>query len=416
MRINFASEKIKENIYTGEFGIEKESLRVTPDGLLAHTPHPFSEPFIDRDFCENQVEIISSVHSDVPSLIAELEEIHRYVNRRISEKGELLWAFSNPPIVLGEDDVEIAHFDENRKSAERYRRYLSKKYGKIKMLFSGIHFNFSFSPALLQAAFDESGETDFASFKNNSYLELSKKLLTHSWLVVYLMSSSPLMSDSFLHFGGFSESDRFRYASVRCGEAGYWNDFLPLLDYSDLELYCDSIQKTIDAGLLRSSAELYYPIRLKPRGKNSLENLRENGVNHIELRMLDINPFSPVGVLREDIEFLHLLILYLMSLKDAPLSSSAQRTAIENIKSSALYDDQSAVIHTVSGDVSLKAAAKNLLDSIAVFAEESAPRYLSSLACQREKCCGSRYARRVREEFSDFINDGLALSKRYATI
>ena len=46
----------------GKFGIEREMLRVDSFGSLAQTPHPFGDhPHITRDFCENQIELVTPV-------------------------------------------------------------------------------------------------------------------------------------------------------------------------------------------------------------------------------------------------------------------------------------------------------------------------------------------------------------------
>ena len=68
MSFNFDNQNIIKNMYKGSFGIEKESLRVKTDGFLSHTPHPFGHnPHIDRDFCENQIEIVTDVFDDTGS-------------------------------------------------------------------------------------------------------------------------------------------------------------------------------------------------------------------------------------------------------------------------------------------------------------------------------------------------------------
>ena len=61
----------------GNFGLERESLRVTAEGRMAQTPHPFppDHPRIVRDFCENQTEINTGVHPTAEAAVAELKEI-----------------------------------------------------------------------------------------------------------------------------------------------------------------------------------------------------------------------------------------------------------------------------------------------------------------------------------------------------
>ena len=406
MALDFSNQALRKAVRFDEIGIEKECLRITSDGRLSHTSHPFSEDDrnVSRDFCENQIEFVSDVFTDSFALTEHMNRLHDKVYSKISENGEYLWSFSNPPFTDGEDDIPIAKFSQQNKGKEEYRNYLSKKYGKMKMLFSGIHYNFSFSDVLLGVC----GQS-----KDELYLDLAEKLIKYSWLIVYLTAASPLLDSSYISNTALSEIDRYRYASVRCGDAGYWNDFIPTLSYSSVESYADSIQKYISSGLLKSSGELYYPIRLKPRGENTLERLK-NGVNHIELRMLDINPFSRVGIMREDVDFIHLLILWLCSLDKADLSDREQIRAIENIKTAALYDDSNRII--LDGEsICVRRAAKETLDKIRDFAQKYLPEFFEALDFQYKKLGGNRCARLVRDRFgSDYLNLGLELARQYA--
>ncbi|MBQ9679593.1 MAG: hypothetical protein IJV48_02785 [Ruminococcus sp.] len=413
MSWNFEDHELQQYIDNAEYGIEKESLRVTPKGTLAQTPHPFTEGSIDRDFCENQAEMITSVHRDAESLMKELTEIHKTVNDRLKGMNELLWPFSNPPIVHQQEDIPVARFDGALKEREIYRDYLANKYGKTKMLYSGIHFNFSFSEELLKAVFRRSKEEDYRRFKDHVYLELSRKLLRYTWLVVYLTAASPLADDSFIRLSGMNGSDRYRYASFRCSEVGYWNDFLPVLDFTTVEKYADSIQSYIDRRLLYAASELYYPLRLKPRGKNSLEALKDSGVNHIELRCLDVNPLSPVGLFREDIRFIHLLMVYLMSLEDISAGEKAQRIAIENVKTAALFNDTENTVLRGGQTISVRHAASDTLDEIERFTEAYAPAFVPDVLYQKRKLNGQRYAETVRNSFRSYITDGLRLAEKY---
>lgn len=151
----------------------------------------------------------------------------------------------------------------------------------------------------------------------------------YSWLIVYLTAASPIMDDSFFDDIAIGKDVITPFSSARCSEIGYWNEFTPILNYDSLESYVSGIQQYIADGLLKSASELYYPIRLKPLGANSIENLEKTGVNHIELRMLDLNPLSPVGFFKEDMDFLHMLILYLTSLEDGAFTESEQICASE---------------------------------------------------------------------------------------
>lgn len=389
---------IKEHIRQAEFGMERESLRVNSDGALAQTPHPFeSHKNIDRDFCENQVEIISDVFADPEQLNIQLTELQKIINTRLRENGEFLWPFSNPPRISGEDEIPVAEYKGSLQSKSVYRHYLAQKYGKVKMLFSGIHLNFSFTEQFLKTAFEHSKGNDHIRFKNDIYLRLASRLTEYAWLVVYLTAASPV-SD------GTGGTDSNVYSSIRCSDKGYWNHFVPLLDYSDLNSYIGSIQKYIDNGNLRSVSELYYPVRLKPRGANSLEALADNGINHLELRVIDVNPLSPTGIFTEDIRFIHLLMIYLASLPETDFDDNAQLRAIKDIKSAALFRN-----------AEIRKRAEKTLDDIRLFILRSFPEYSSIIEYQLEKTKpGKSYAEIISERFSGaYMEKGLKLAKEY---
>jgi len=389
---------INKYINEAEFGIERESLRVSADGSLAQTPHPFeSHKNIDRDFCENQIEFISDVFNKPEQVNEQLWELQRLVNGKLKENGEFLWSFSNPPRISGENEIPVAEYTGSLRNKSVYRRYLAKKYGKIKMLFSGIHLNFSFTQELIKTVFEQSEYNDFNDFKNDLYLKLAARLTEYAWLVVYLTAASPVSDDTV-----GTESNI--YSSIRCSERGYWNYFTPILDYSNLQRYTGSIQKYIDDGNLRSVSELYYPVRIKPRGANSLEALAKNGINHIELRVIDVNPLTSTGIFTEDIKFIHLLMLYLVSLPEHEFTGTEQIKAINDIKAAAVF-----------GNNDIKHRAEKVLGDIKSFVLKYFPQYSDVIEYQIDKThSGNSYAEIVSRRFgSDYMNKGIALAREY---
>lgn len=423
MGFDFKDQTIKKYMYQGNFGLEKESLRVNSEGYLAHTKHPFPNHLnIDRDFCENQVELITNVYDSVDGMYEELETLHKQVVKTLfAQPGgrEFLWPFSNPPYVKGEKDIPIASFDGKQKGKERYREYLASKYGKKKMLFSGIHFNFSFSDALLEAGYRRSDFKSYTDYKNHIYLELAKKVTRYSWLIVYLTAASPVLDGSFFMDDALGKDVLKNYASPRCSEIGYWNEFIPILEYEDLETYAGSIQSYIDGGQLQSAAELYYPVRLKPAGENSLDNLSKTGVDHIELRMLDLNPLSPIGVFKEDLEFIHLFFIYLLSMEDGDFAPFEQAMAIKNVKRAARFEVRDIWIETgwnTAFDVR-DAALKILFGMERFFREFGNNDWMQLIYGHRQRIAfrEQRYAEKIRKEFQkDYVKNGLRLTKRYA--
>lgn len=395
---------LKSNyLFDCEIGIEKESLRVDENGRFAHTRHPFlGNPNIDRDFCENQVEIITNPIRSAKAAYNEIKKIHRYVLKELKNNNEYLWLFSNPPYFENDDEIKIAHFTDNLSYREDYRRYLAKRYGKRKMLYSGIHYNFSFGKSLLEDLFKKSGMSDFRTFKDKLYLELAKKTVAYSWFIVYLTAASPVFDSSF-----FTENADYhleRYASGRCSEIGYHNDFIPILDYSDIKHYIESIEQYITNKDITVESELYYPVRLKPRGANSLSNLSTNGVNHIELRMLDLNPLSDAGIFEEDIAFLHMLMIYLIGMDDFDFTGAAQESAIKKMHTAALYDAPGIRDEVLS----------MLTDMKDYFADRKYADYEGVIDYQLKKLTDphNRYASIIRRKYGkDFTKNGLLLSK-----
>ena len=269
-----------------------------------------------------------------------LDKLDRHTRSILAHNNETLWLYSNPPHFDSEDEIRIADFSGDEYLKRAYREELEKKYGKRLMLFSGIHFNFSFSDELLNELWEKSGQKIFSVFKNELYLKLYKQLMMHSFLLVMLTASSPYYDRS-LDGNGIEGVSLSEYALLRNSERGYWNKFVPVLDHSSLEAFVKSIEGYIDRGELYSASELYLPVRLKPRGNNSLEEMYKSGVDHIELRMFDLNPAFRSGIDKKDLRFAHLLILYLLSVPDTEFNSEQQIQAISNYKNAAqLYPDQ----------------------------------------------------------------------------
>lgn len=423
MSIDFSNPIIRKHMLEGNFGLEKESLRVTEEGFLSHTSHPFGDnPNMERDFCENQTELITDVWDSTDGAWQHLAELHRQAVRtllHLDTGKEVLWPFSNPPYVKGEDDIPIAAYTGSQKKKELYREYLAGKYGKKKMLFSGIHFNFSFSEELLKEGYKNSGILSYREYKDQIYLELARKVTKYSWLIVYLTAASPVMDGSYFSEKDMGKSILKNYASPRCSEIGYWNHFVPLLAYENMGDYIRSIESYVEKGCLREAAELYYPVRLKPAGQNSLDRLKELGVNHIELRMLDLNPLAPIGIVKEDLKFLHLLILYLMSLEDTEFESFEQIMAITNEKRAAKYEERDIWIETGwNRAVSVRDAALDILFGMEHFFEGAGDETLMEAIYYQEQkvlCQEERYAVKVKQKFQrDYVKKGIALAFQYA--
>ena len=416
--LHIENDYIKKHILDGSFGLEKESLRVLGNGKFAHTPHPFpDDAYIVKDFCENQTEINTTVHSSIREAIEELQ----FHNQRICEKlqqlprKEYLWPFSNPPYIENERDIPVALFEGENVSKTAYRDYLADKYGRYRMTFSGIHVNFSFAEELLQADFELQEITDYTEYKNSLYLNLAKGMAAYGWILVAITAASPVMDSSFVEKGIYNRDIFTGMASVRCSEMGYWNEFAPIFDYENIGAYADSIQKYVDNSLLRAASELYFPIRLKPRGENNLDALRERGVNHIELRMFDLNPLAKAGVEEKDILFAQLLMVWLAAGEDQTFTEKDQIQAVQNFKNAARYDLKTVKILNPDGENdSVAEAAVRVIESMEEFYSKIGMAVQDVLEFEMEKFvdAGNRYAWKIREQFQEsYVEKALALAK-----
>ena len=408
--LDVRNHKLRPLAFDGNFGLEREALRVTADGRMAHTPHPFpsDHPRIVRDFCENQTEINTRVWPTADEAVAELKAVNAEILRVLKGgEREYLWPFSNPPPLRGEDDVVPAKFVGKLSGKATYRDYLSSKYGRYLMTYCGIHVNFSFGDRLLAASGVD---------RNALYLHVAAGSVLWGWIVVALTAASPIADASLFHSS--EEGDVFSgFASVRCGDLGYWNHFSPVNDFSSVEEYAEAIRGYVRRGLIAAPSELYYPVRLKPRGANRLETLVAEGIDHIELRCVDLNPLEGGLVDARDIKFIQIFLIWCAARPPARLTERDQAQAVRNFKNAARYDLDLANITLPDGTTaSVRAMGLRLLDSMGrFFADFPREEAADIIAFERGKLerPESRYAARVLERFGGtFAEKGLALARK----
>ena len=320
-------------------GIEKESLRVNPDGTLAQTPHPkalgaaLTHPHITTDFSESQLELITGPQPTVDACLEELQRIHQVVYRAIGD--EVLWGASMPCNLPADQQIPIGRYGTSNVGRAKtvYRLGLSHRYGRRMQAISGIHYNFSLP-----------GVTD------EQYFGLIRNFRRQSWLLLYLIGASPAVCSSFVA-GRAHElkelSPGTHYAphatSLRMGRLGYQSDAQASLcvSYNNLKDYTASLfealtkpypdyerigirngddYKQLNTTLLQIENEFYSSIRPKRRirrGERPLHALRERGVEYVEVRLMDLDPFTPVGITAQTMRFLDILLLHCL-LEDSP--------------------------------------------------------------------------------------------------
>ena len=416
MKLHVEEPFIRENMKEGKTGLELESHRVTETGNLAHSPHPFpGSDYIDRDFSEEQMEINTPPAKSPGKALGFLEKQLALIHRKLDKRGELLWPFSNPPIIIDEDDIPVARYEGEKLPSYHYRLYLAARYGKYKMTYSGIHFNYSFSEELLAANCKLDGYEDYDGYKAQFYLNLAEKALAYSWAVVALLAASPVVDNSFYEQGKSGQSIFTGFSSLRNSEFGYWNPFLPVLSYENIGDYVESIENYLEQGLLIEARELYYPVRIKPSGMYTLNALRSGKISHIELRQVDLDPFVRSGLDPRDAEFLKLFLIWLASIEMPPLTAYDQLQALQNHKAAAAYDWDLARIALP------ERSADTLKNHLSEMLEKMRQLYLDDdealriLAYQQQKVDdeSKRYANMVREAYGeDYIRQGLERAKK----
>jgi len=350
-------------------GIEKESLRVNADGTLSDEPHPaylgspLTHPQITTDFSEAQLELITDVHASPEDAVAQLEDVHRFVYRGIGD--ELLWTASMPCILGADDDIPVGRYGSANvaKAKTVYRLGLGNRYGRLMQTISGIHYNFSvpddFWPILAEAV----GARASQDFRTERYFGLIRNFRRYSWLLIYLFGASPALCKSFVKdrphpLEAFDEGSLYlpHATSLRMGRLGYQSDAQSSLhiSYNCLDQYARSMRQALvgsyapyeeigvkvngeyrqlNTTLLQIENEFYGTIRPKQpvqTGERPLKALTERGVEYVEVRCLDLNPFLHVGIDVPQMRFLDTFLLYCLSAESPTDSERESRIMGEN--------------------------------------------------------------------------------------
>lgn len=342
-------------------GLEKESLRALPNGRLALTPHPLplgsalTHPHITTDFSESQLELITGVHAGVDACLAELGEVHQAVYQVLQTEGEeRLWVSSMPCGLPTDETIPLGRYGHSNvgRSKSVYRMGLGQRYGRRMQTISGIHYNWS-----------------LPEVSTEQYFGLIRNFRRHSFLLLYLFGASPALCSTFVagrqHELQALGAHTFHMpygTSLRMGRLGYQSDAQASLSvsYNSLERYAASLQDALTrpypayeaigvrnpggdynqlgTTLLQIENEFYGTIRPKRvirQGERPLHALRERGVEYVEVRCMDLDPFEPLGINAQTMRFLDVFLLHCLSQPSAPdspdeiaaLAANQHRTA-----------------------------------------------------------------------------------------
>jgi glutamate--cysteine ligase len=217
---------------------------------------------------------------------------------------------------------------------------------------SGVHYNFSLSDAAMMSLLGrESGAHESKDARTARYFAAIRNFRRHSWLPLYLFGASPAVCKTFVEgrphrlqpLAGDTLYLPFA-TSLRMGPLGYQSDAQRSIavSFNSLPNYAASLHHALtvpypayeaigvqgDDGeyrqlattLLQIENEFYGTIRPKRRirrGERPLHALTERGVEYLEVRSLDLDPFSPIGIDPVTMRFLDVLLVACL-LADSP--------------------------------------------------------------------------------------------------
>ena len=341
-------------------GIEKESLRITRDGLISQTPHPQSlgsaltHPYITTDYSEALLEFITPPFADIQQTLAYMHKIHQFVCPHLGD--EMLLATSMPCGIDGDLSIPIAEYGSSNIGQMKhiYRKGLWHRYGRTMQAIAGIHFNYSVPQALWPMLHRNAGNKgSLESFIADGYFGLIRNFQRQGWLMLYLFGASPAICKTFFNsrpqlmdeFEAFDEHTVYHpYAtSLRMSDIGYKskNQAGLKIDYNSLDGYVNSLGAAINtpypdyeaigvkvdgeynqlnANLLQIENEFYSTMRPKQiaqSGEKPTLALKRRGVMYVEMRSLDLNLFNPIGIEESTARFIEAFLLSCL-LHDSP--------------------------------------------------------------------------------------------------
>tara|TARA_R100000687_G_scaffold7679_2_gene7278 strand:+ start:11684 stop:13297 length:1614 start_codon:yes stop_codon:yes gene_type:complete len=355
-------------------GIEREALRIQPNGKLAQTPHneklgaALTHEYITTDFSESLLEFITPPEQDADKTMGQLRDVHKFALANIDD--ECLWPMSMPCYIDDQDEIPIAQFGSSNvgKMKSLYREGLKNRYGSMMQAIAGVHFNFSLPDTFWDLWINKTqGSENNKDTKSAAYFAMIRNYRRFCWLIPYLYGASPAICSSFVK--GKSTTLPFKtigkgslylpYAtSLRMSDLGYTNSAQSglMTCYNQVDTYIESLRKAIstpsdvfekfagkkdgqyqqlNSNVLQIENELYSPIRPKQPTKpleKPTDALQARGVEYIEVRALDVNPFSDIGIERNQFFFLDVFLVYCVVMPSPDMTTDSYRETEMNLR------------------------------------------------------------------------------------
>ena len=412
-------------------GVEKEGLRVDQQGVIAQTPHPvalgsaLTHPRITTDYSEALLELITPVCDNTQVMLASLRDIHRFVQMNLGD--ELFWPASMPCRLNGDASIPIAEYGSANigRLKHVYRQGLAVRYGRMMQSIAGVHYNLSLPDEFWHLWHERlRSQQSLQDFKSDQYFWMIRNFRRRSWLLMLLFGASPALDASFVEgvshpLSRFSNDTWYgpNATSLRMGDLGYHNNAQSSVNicFNELDTYTRTLARAIhtpwpeyeaigtrrgdkfiqiNTNVLQIENEYYSAIRPKrttERGEKPLQALESRGLEYIEVRCLDLDPFSPEGINESQVDFLDVFLLDCL-LSDSPRIEDAECDRLDDNYQDVVSQgrDPGLTLCQKRERVSVGVAASALIDRLQPLAEQldgwaGTDTYCSALQAQRHK-------------------------------
>ncbi len=334
------------DLWLSTVGIERESIRMYENLAYAHTPHSNSwgsrdfHPYIQTDFAENQLELITPPYTNTNELYNFLKAVHQTVATTLDSTKEYLWPLSTPASIPDASKIKVAQLSDLKE--QHYRKYLIEVYGHQVQLLSGIHYNFQINQQVMARLTEHA--TDKVSTINKIYMKLSRNYLRYRWILTYFLGASPFVPEEYIT-KLYGKPHKLPMRSVRQSRFGYKNDPKIKVRYDSLENYVADLESYVENKDLSLEKELYADVRF--RRSQPTRHLIDKGIDYIEFRNFDLNPFNPYGIESDDIDFIKLFIITCLMLPDVATNEAVDlghdyqtQTAEDHPEATAINKDE----------------------------------------------------------------------------
>lgn len=398
-------------------GIERESLRMQANGFLSQQTHPkglgsaLTHPYITTDYSEALLEFITPPQANIQQALGFLQDLHAFTYRQLPA-GESLWSLSMPCMLDNEDEnIPLAQYGTSNIGQFKtlYRHGLGVRYGRRMQTISGLHYNLSFPDQLFEQLQQHEDsvqlkQLSLQDYRSYRYFGLIRNFIRNIPLVMYLLGASPTVCRCFvtgrehnlqpLIAGTLYLPDA---TALRMGRLGYQNSAQRALgiEYNHLPDYLDGMRNAIHTpypafqalGLddptgqpiqindhvLQIENEYYSLVRPKqpPQHEETpSEALEARGVAYVELRAVDINPYSPIGITPESAAFLEILALYCL-LSDSPEITEQEQNYIDQNQANTVNHgrNKDLILDTLTGKITLHDWMTQHLENMQYFAD-----------------------------------------------